>query len=146
MGHFFYFCGLIIFLTNLNFIYQFFDYIRIREWFVSFEKITKKFPSDKDFKRGDFEKYKKFNGVEGINFLWIFFGILTQSWKFFLLLLGFNILISILVNLIGQFKTISKFILFTKFIVISLSILLLVINHFHLHMDLFNSLLSRITS
>jgi hypothetical protein len=142
MGHIFYFFGLILFLTNLSFLYQYFDYIKIREWFISFQKVTKKIPTVEDFKRGEFEKYKKFNGVEGLNFLWIFFGILTQSWKFFLLLIFFNIAISLVINFIGQFRPISKFINFIKFIIISLSILLLTINHFHLHLDLYSLLFS----
>jgi hypothetical protein len=141
MGHAFYFFGLIVFLTNLNFLYKFFDYMKIREWFISFQKITKKFPTDKDFKKGDYEKYKKFNGVEALNFLWIFFGVLTQSWKIFLLLISFNITISLIINIIGQFRLISKITLFIKFIVISLSIIILTINHFHLHLDLFSLLL-----
>jgi hypothetical protein len=140
MGHLYYFFGLVVFLTNLSFLMEFFNYLKIKEWHKSFEKVTKKIPNDKDFKKGDLEKFKKFNGVIGINFLWIFFGIMSESWKIFLLILSFNLIINLLTHIIGEFKMFSKIINFIKIIVISATILILCLNHFHLHLDLFKLL------
>jgi hypothetical protein len=145
LGHFFYFCGLIIFLVNIHFIYEIFDYIRIKEWFFSFKKVTNKIPTDKDFKRGDLEKYKNLNGVVSTNLLWLFFGILSGNWKIFLLILSISLIVDGFVYLIGQFKLISKLIFLLKTILISASILILTINHFHLHMDLYQLLSGLLT-
>jgi hypothetical protein len=140
LGHLFYFIGLIVFLVNIQFLYDLFDYIRIKEWSVSFKKITNKTPTDKDFKRGDLEKYKKLSGVIGLNFFWVFFGILSSNWKIFLIILVTSSLIDFLIHTIGQFKTLSKLIFIFKMTLITLSILILTINHFHLHLDLFELL------
>jgi hypothetical protein len=140
MGHLFYFFGLIVFLTNINFLLEVFEYLRIKEWFNSFEKVTKKKPTVKDFKKGDLENYKKFNSVLAINSFWLFFGILSSSWKIFILLLIFNFLNGVLIKIIGEFRLISKILFLMKAIIITLSILILTINHFHLHLDLFGLL------
>ena len=142
IGHFFYFCGLKVFLSNLNFIYHFFDYIRVKEWSISFQKVTKRFPSDKDFKRGDFEKFKKYSGVVALNFFWLFFGILSSSWKIYLVLLSLHLFINLIIRAIGEFKMFSKYLLLIKILIINLSILVLTINHFHLHLNLFQILLN----
>jgi hypothetical protein len=140
LGHLFYFIGLIVFLVNIQFLYELFDYIRIKEWFVSFKKITNKTPTSKDFKKGDLDKFKKLSGVIGLNFFWIFFGILSSNWKIFLAILIISSLMDLLIHTIGQFKSISKLILIFKTLVTTLSILILTINHFHLHLDLFELL------
>lgn len=140
LGHLFYFIGLIVFLVNIQFLYELFDYIRIKEWFVSFKKITNKTPTSKDFKKGDLDKFKKLSGVIGLNFFWIFFGILSSNWKIFLAILIISSLMDLLIHTIGQFKSISKLILIFKTLATTLSILILTINHFHLHLDLFELL------
>ena len=143
MGHLFYFIGLLIFLSNITFLMNFFDYIKTKEWFLSFYKVTKKFPLDKDFKRGDYNKFKKMNGIIGLNFIWMFFGLITNSWKIFIVLLLFNLTVDISVRIIGEFKLVSKFFLLLRIIITSVLIMVLTMNHFHLHLDLFGILSSR---
>jgi len=140
MGHLYYFLGLIVLLANFNFLVEFFNYLKIKEWFKSFEKVTKKIPNDKDFKKGDLEKFKKFNGVVGLNFLWLFFGVMSGSWKIFLLILSFNLIIDFLIHSIGEFKMFSKIINFIRTSITTISILILCLNHFHLHLDLYKLL------
>ena len=143
MGHFYYFIGLFVFLGNLNLLINYFDFMRIKEWFKSFYKVTKKYPSNSDFKKGELDKYKRYNGFSGLNFIWFFLGLVTPSWKLFLFLNLLNAMIEVLCNLIGEFKLFSKILGALKLTFMTLMILLLVINHFHLHMDLFSWFLSR---
>lgn len=140
MGHIFYFFGLIIFMSNLNLLLEYFDYIKIKEWSKSFEKVTKKPPLEKEFKKGDLVKYRKYNGILALNFLWLFLGIITASWKIFLILLILNFFTNLICKLIGEFRIFSVFLNFTKNILIVFSILILCVNHFHLHLDLYNLL------
>jgi hypothetical protein len=140
IGHTFYFCGLIVFLANLSFLFNFFEYLKIKEWYVSFEKITKSIPTKKEFRQGDYDKFRKFNGVFALNFLWFFFGIVGQNWKIFMLLIFIHLFTQTLSKLIGQFLMFIKFFQFMIQIIISSTILLLCINHFHLHLDLFELL------
>jgi hypothetical protein len=142
IGHFYYFIGLLIFLTNINFIYEIFNFLRIREWLISYQKITNRNPSDKDFRKGDLQKYKKLGGVVNLNLLWLFFGLLSASWKIFMIILLFSYLLDFLIYMIGQFKNLSKLIFLLKIVTITILIFILAINHFHLHLDLFRLLLS----
>jgi hypothetical protein len=128
MGHIFYFFGLILFLSNLNLISNFFTYIKIKEWFESFKKVTKKEPQNSDFKRGEHRIFNNLNGLFLVNFFWIFFGLLTNSWKLFAVLLVINLIINLICKLVGEFRLFSKIIQFIKVILITASICILTIN------------------
>lgn len=140
LGHIFYFFGLLIFLINIQSIPKLFEYIKIREWFKSYKKVTKKIPTDKDFKKGEFDKYNNYNGIISLNFFWLFLGILSNSWKIFLIVLLISILIDSIVYVVGEFNTLSKLLSVMKIIFITSSVIVLTINHFHLHLDLFSLL------
>jgi hypothetical protein len=140
-GHLFYFLGLIIFITNLNLIFEFFDYIKLKEWVHSFKKVTKREPLEKDFKKGDYEKHRKYAGIIGLYLIWLFVGFISDSWKVFMILLLFVRLIDLICYLIGEFKMFCKLLNLSKLILLTISILILCINHFHLHLDLYQLLL-----
>ncbi len=140
MGHVFYFLGLFVFLANMNYLINFFDFIKIKEWIDSFKKITNRDPTEKDYNKSKFEKFKKFGGVEKGNLIWLFFGLITASWKIFIILISIGILLDGLIRIIGEFKMSSKFITIAKMMIFSTSTLILILNHFHLHMDLFSLL------
>ena len=136
MGHFFYFIGLIIFLINLGLLTKFHKASEIKEWVIKFNKVTNRNPIKNDFKDKDYEKYISFSFILILNFIWIFFGLLTKSWIIFSLILLFNYLTNSLTKLVGEFSVISVFIQFCKMIIITSTIGVLVINHYHLHLDL----------
>jgi len=141
MGHIFYFTGLLVLLTNIQFLYEFFSYIKIKEWFEKSKKFTNTFHSTNRFKKVDILNYKKFQGVRTLNYLWSIFGILTPTWKVFLIIILFNFLSELLIKYIGEFKLISKIIFVLKSTVVCNLFLITIINHFHLHLDLFDLLL-----
>ena len=141
MGHLFYFFGLILVISNMNLLAKFFSFLKTKEWMESFKKITKKEPDVKDFKKtDDLERFNSLNGVLILNVLWLIIGILSKSWKVFLLLLILNYTINLLTHFFGQYKMISKIIQFCKVLILTIFIGLLTINHFHLHLDLFRFL------
>jgi len=136
LGHIFYFIGLIIFLSNLGMISNFFKINKIKEWSIKFNKVTGRNPIKSDYKEKEFDSFISFGFLMAINFIWIFFGLLTKSWIIFSLILIFNFLINSLTKLIGEFSAISVFIQFCKMIIITSTIGILVMNHYHLHLDL----------
>lgn len=141
MGHLFYFFGLILVISNMNLLAKFFSFLKTKEWMESFKKITKKEPDVKDFKKtDDLERFNSLNGVLILNVLWLIIGILSKSWKVFLLLLILNYTINLLTHFFGQYKMVSKIIQFCKVLILTIFIALLTINHFHLHLDLFRFL------
>lgn len=141
MGHLFYFFGLILVISNMNLLAKFFSFLKTKEWMESFKKITKKEPDVKDFKKtDDLQRFNSLNGVLILNVLWLIIGILSKSWKVFLLLLILNYTINLLTHFFGQYKMVSKIIQFCKVLILTIFIALLTINHFHLHLDLFRIL------
>lgn len=146
MGHVFYFFGLIVFLININFIFNFFEYYRLKKWFFLFKKITGKLPTTKDIKHGDLDKIKKFEGVLPLTYAWWIIGILTPTWKVFLTLLTFNLILNLICGKIGDLSLSVKIIKLLNLILNTVILLVLVLNHFHLHLDLFQISLTFITS
>jgi hypothetical protein len=138
MSHFFYFFGLLIFLMNLRLITRFFNFLKLKEWSNSFQKITKKLPTIKDFRKGDFDKFKKYDALITLNLFWLFLGLITENWKIFGILLIYHILTEFIINIIGEFKIISKFLSLKKFIILTVLVFVLVMNHFHWQQNLYN--------
>jgi hypothetical protein len=145
LGNLYYFFTLILIIFNLLMIANFFKFYRITEWMLTFNKVTGKLPNKEDFKEGEFELNSFLSCVVIFNFTWIFFGILSKSWVIYLamLLLSLvNFIITSLISLIwGRFSLINKIFNFCFFIVITVSLCVLTINHYHLHLELSDYLL-----
>jgi hypothetical protein len=141
LGHLFYFIGLFIYLIDILIITRYFKFLKIKEWVFTFNKVTSKQPLKSEFKDKEFDMFFTYNTSTLFTFLWIFFGLLTKSWPIFSILLIMNISINYITQLIGQFSMISKIIQFIKMFIVTLSVGLLVINHFHLHLDLWKFIL-----
>jgi hypothetical protein len=144
LGHIFYFIGLIIFLSNLGILSNFFKINRIKEWSLKFNKVTGKNPVKGDYKEKEFDLFISFGFLMAINFIWIFFGLLTKSWIIFSLLLVFNLIVNLVSKAIGLFTSVSNILQFVKLCIVTGIIGLLVINHFHLHIDLYKIILQKI--
>jgi len=146
LGHFYYFIGLLLFLANLGLILKLNKILKTQSWVQSFFKVTKKRPDKRDMPDGDYQDFVSFNSVMVANFLWIFFGLISQSWKMFLLILGVMFILNLLLTMFHKFNLFSKFLNFIKLIIITSSICTLVINHFHLHVDVYKILMEYISS
>lgn len=136
IGHLYYFFGFFLFLLNLFLLTKYFSFFKTSEWVEKFQKVTNKKPQKSDFKKDEFSEWISFSILLIIDTLWLFCGVLTKSWKIFLLILIFNFILNLLLKLTGKFSTISKIIHFIKLIVITFTIGLLTMNHFHLHLDI----------
>ena len=140
MGHIFYLIGLIVFLINVNFLSNFFKYYKLKGWVLAFQKVTGKYPTTKEFKTSDIESLNKFDGVLPLTYFLFIIGILTSSWKIFLSLLIFNTIINFICKRLGLVNKVSQILQFITTSVNSIFILILIINHFHLHLDIFDIL------
>lgn len=139
-GHIYYFLGLLLFLANLGIILKLNKILKTQNWVQSFLKVTNKKPNKKDMPEGEYQDFVSFNSVMIANFLWIFFGLISQSWKMFLLTLSIIFVINLLLGIFGKFKLITNILNFTKVSVITIAIALLVINHFHIHIDMYETI------
>ena len=136
MANFFYLIGLILFLWNFALLTKFFKFEKIREWSVKFQKVTKKDIIPLDFKDNEYNELKAYTSILLFNFFWLFFGLISKDWKICGSILFFNFGITYLTSKIGEFKSISKLLRFTKFFITTILIGLMTINHFDLHWDL----------
>ena len=137
LGDIYYFIGLIIFLADLGLIMKFSKIQKSKKWVEAFFKVTKRRPNKQDMGTETFQELNSSNLILTLNFLWIFFGLITKSWKFFLFVLFINLLLNAIINKVQNIKSLSTLIGYIKMILLTFIILLLVINHFHLHKDLF---------
>ena len=136
MGNFYYFIGLIIFLANIGLLSKFKRIAKIKEWSSAFTKVAKKKPTKSDFKDKEYEELAAANSILAINFFWLFFGLITKSWIIFLVLLSFNFITNLILKIFKEFSLLSIMINFCKMVIINISIGILVINHYHLHLNL----------
>jgi hypothetical protein len=144
LGHIFYFIGLIIFLSNLGMLSNFFKINKIKEWSIKFNKVTGRNPIKSDYKEKEFDSFISFGFLMAITFIWMFFGLLTKSWIIFSLLLTFNLLVNLISKSIGLFNSVSNILQFVKLCIVTGIIGILVINHYHLHLDLYKIILQKI--
>jgi hypothetical protein len=141
LGDIYYFLGLLLFLVDLGLLMKYSKIQKTKNWVDAFLKVTKRKPNKDDMKSEDFQELNSFNSVLTFDFLWMFFGLITNSWKFFLLLLVVNFILNIIINQSKSFKKVIFILGFLKICLITSSIGLLVINHFHLHKDLYQEFL-----
>jgi len=135
LSQIFYFFGLIIFILSVSRIFQYFKLIEIKEWLLAFKKVTQKEPVKTDFRNTkDYNLFVSFGCLSAIETLWIILGFMSSNWLIFLALFLSGFILKQILDFTSF--TIQKIvgIIFTT--TKSLVILILVINHFHLHQDL----------
>lgn len=140
LGHLYYFFGLILFLINISVISKFKTIYKIKEWTIKYKKVTSKEPTKKEFNDKDFQYFSSYASIDIINFLWLFFGLITKSWYVFSFMILLNLSINIVTKYIGEFTIIGRVLEFTKTLFTCFIIGFLVINHFHLHLDIYKKI------
>jgi hypothetical protein len=134
LANIFYFFGLIVFLSNLALLTKFTDYLFVKEFLLKFEKVTGKKPEKKDFSKSNYEMNNFIALNTSMKILWMFVGLISQNWLFFLLYFFYNPLFSFFSK--TKIKVISNSIEFIRLTIDIALICVLVINHFHFHLNL----------
>lgn len=136
LSHLFYFSGLLLFLANLGLLTKINNILKIQSWSRAFSKVTKKQPEKSDMQTDQYKDLMNYNSVMLVNFFWLFFGIITSNWKFSLVIISIMLCFNFFLSFTNQ-KFLNKILNFLKLIIMTISIGSLVINHFHLHSDLY---------
>lgn len=141
MGHIYYAFGIVILLSLITNIIRFNRLYKIREWYSKFKKITNKEPNILDFRnKSDKSLLSNHNILLSIELMWILFGLISNSWYIFSFILIMGFLLNISFKKI-KFTIIGKLISL-KFLLLRTSLyIFLIINHFHLHIDLLDIIL-----
>jgi len=141
LGNIYYFLGLLLFLMDLGILMRFNKIQRIKNWIESFFKVTQKKPKKEDMNS---EEYKLVNAYETLiitNLLWMFFGLITKSWKLYAIVLVANFLINLLLINTKKFRVLNYIFEMIRFLLIVLCLGFAVMNHFHLHIDIVDLIL-----
>lgn len=141
LATFFYFIGMLIFLSNLLVLSKFSDYIYIKSFFKSFQKVTGKKPEKKDFSDSNYQFYSFLILNSVLTVSWFFIGLLSKNWLFFLLYFLYNPILDLVSK--SKFKILNNSIEYLRLTLNIIIIATLVINHFHLHINLTNFILFR---
>lgn len=141
MGHLFYFIGLIVLLLNIYTLSRYKRIFELREWMIKFKQITGRNPVSNDYRKSDDKEILiSWSSAVVVTSFWIFFGLLAKSWYVFLALLIFNTSINLICKFFGEFSKFSFIITFIKSLIILFLIGFLIINHFHLHLDIWQTI------
>lgn len=137
----FYFIGFFLFLGGIGRLFNNNKLVEITDWLRKFKKVTKKTPTPKEFRsESEWVLTVAFGTLSLFDSIWILIGFLSSNWLIFLSL---SLLTVIQVNLNRILNiTLSKIINFILVFVKVSTFGLLVLNHFHLHIDLISLLTS----
>lgn len=136
LGHIYYTIGILIILLQINSIMDINKISYISLWSKKFRKISGKDPIDTDFKdSSDITLIQKYLIFVSIEMTWLLFGLMTNSWKLYFITLLSSFLMG---QIIKRLENLTIITFLTRFIsIFRFSItLFLIINHFHLHIDL----------
>jgi hypothetical protein len=134
LSNIFYFIGLFVLLSNLLLITRFLDYLFLKEFYNKFQKVTGKKPEKKDLTQSNYDFLNFLIVNTFFTVVWFFIGLLSNNWLIFLLYFIYNPIIEVVYR--SNIKFISNAVEFIR-VLLDVSIVgLLVINHFHLHLNL----------
>jgi hypothetical protein len=135
MGHFFYLIGIFVWMAIFSNLLNFSKYYTIRNWVATFKKVTGKDPEQADYRdKKEFDIQLVFNSLLSFEFFWYLIGITSASWYIFVALIVLNFFLSTFTfglptGIIGKY--LLKTFIFVKLCVV----ILLILNHFHFHLD-----------
>ncbi len=135
LGNIYYLIGLVVLILSISNIYGFYKIHDIKSWIRSFKKISGTDPRPNEFRDPkDFKLLSSYSLSITIEFIWLVLGILTNSWYIYLGLIMSSYIYNGILSRI-TIDTIQKNLGLLFFIFKSLIILILIINHFHLHIN-----------
>lgn len=144
IGDIYYLIGIIVAIKHLFQIFAFGSIYRVNEWHFRYREVV-----GRDPKKNEFRSKEEFDLVETnkvlivFEFLWVICGLFSAGWPMFAAILICSIALSYLLKSFS-FTIFGKAFSFF-FILAKLSLyLLLIVNHFHYHLDLWDIFRSKI--
>jgi hypothetical protein len=136
LGNIFYLFGLLIFVFSFSRLINYNKILQIQDWVLAFKKVAQKDPTKKDFRsQEDYNLFLGYGTISVVESIWIIFGLLSGNWQIFLILLLSGV---ILKNVLEYSpKTLKKVVGFTFSFIRTITTLILVLNHFHFHLNIF---------
>jgi hypothetical protein len=131
----YYIIGIFILLSIISKLLIFNKLLSIVEWYEKFEKVTGNKPVKSDFdKESDYSLFISSFPLIAEGF-WIIFGLITNNWFIFLFLMVYSKLSGMLFKK-TKYSLFSKFVFMQNLLVKSSLYGFMIINNFHLKLDL----------
>lgn len=132
----FYIIGLLILVMSFSNMINFFKFNYIRNWAVTYKKVTGNEIDKKDFrKKEDYNIFTIYSLFLFIEIIWFLFGLITSNYSLFLLILITNIF-NMFLNKFIKMNFLTKTLGFITCVINFSLILFLILNHFHFHLEL----------
>jgi len=139
MGDLFYFIGLLVFIVSVAMSMSYHESSLVKEWAVAFKRVSKKDPVKSNFKsEREFNSYTLSNSGYKMEVMFFILGMLTSSWPIYFTLLTLQIFVSML----NKYSIFNKTFGFLFQITKSITIILLVMNHFHFHKNIYDLIIT----
>ena len=138
----YYIIGIFVLFSLLSQLMRYRDVHYVSNWYIKYKKITGKNPNIDDFrKEKDFYVYISRNFQIIFESFWLLFGLITNDWVLFIILLFMNNLTIIFLESEKMFKNelLSKFLYVSILSVKKMIYIFIIVNYFHFKIDL-NSL------
>jgi hypothetical protein len=136
LSNVYYFFGIFILLSVVSQLLKYNKIFSLSEWYDKFEKVTGKKATKNDFRQeSDWSLFVSKNILLVIEGFWIIFGLITNNWFIFLLLIVYGKIISLLFDRI-KYSIVGKYIYFHYFLLKAILYGFMIVNHFHLELEL----------
>lgn len=137
IGDIFYSFGVIILILNTFVLFRYRGILKVIEWISKFKKVVKRLPIKSDYRSPDDRGLLlvwSFTFV--VTTFWMLFGLLGKGWIMFSSLIISSFLLNVSIKVAGEFSKVSYLIGVFKYFIIISTMLFLILNHFHFHLDL----------
>jgi hypothetical protein len=132
----YYFIGVFILLSVISQLLKFNKLFSIIEWYDKFEKITGNKAKKEDFRNeSEWTIFISRNILLIIEGFWIIFGFITNNWFIFILLVIYGKILSFLFGNI-KYTLIGKYVYLKYYILKAFLYGFMIINNFHIGLDL----------
>lgn len=131
LNHLFWFFGIINFISLFGYIFNFKKTNYAIEWYYRYNEVLGRKPKKHEFRnKEDYDIYVNRGILSLYEIIWIIFGLLTNYWFVFLIILIISLMINFGLDK-WRFTFIDNSIRFVFIISKCVSYIFLIINHFH---------------
>jgi hypothetical protein len=133
---FYYFIGFLLSISNFGAILKFKKIKKTKSKVESYIRVLNKIPSNDKISKKDLTDLFSFQYIMSANLIWIIFGLISDSWKIFLLIIFSILVINFFYYIFKKNSMVSFLIDLVKALFIFSCVLILTMNYFHYHVNL----------
>lgn len=136
IGHIYYLFGILVIIKHLFQLFAFRSLDRVKDWSLRYKEVIGRNPKKKEFRSTEEYDLNETNqALMVFELLWVMSGLFSTNWHIFASIFIGSIIFGVFVKPFF-FTFFGKLLSFSFIIVKLLLYLMLIVNHFHYHLDL----------